>query len=87
MISSCIGTCTWHIRLYCKAAEAKIKIILILFPLTPYPTDPKKLPLPKKFYCNFSYKIIFFNIVNYREAKISCFRRIHCLIMLSMIAF
>ena len=40
----------WH------AAQAKIKIIFV----SPYPTDPKKLPLPKKIYCNFSYKIFFF---------------------------
>ena len=56
-------------------SKAKIKITFV----SPYPTDPKKLPLPKKFYCNFPYKIFFFFIiiVNYTEAKISCFRRIH----------
>ena len=70
-------------HLFQLSIKAKIKIIFV----SPYPTDPKKMPLPKKFYCNFSYKIIFSIIVYYREAKISCFRRIHCLIMLSMIAF
>ena len=35
--------------------RAKSKIIFV----SPYLTNPKKLPLPKKFYCNFSYKIIF----------------------------
>ena len=41
---------------HCDYTGAKIKIIFV----TPYPNDPKKLPLPKKFYCNFSCKIIFF---------------------------
>ena len=45
--------------------KAKIKIIFV----SPYPTDPKKLPLPKKFYCNFSYKIIFFLLLLITERQ------------------
>ena len=64
--------------------QAKIKIIFV----SPYQTDPKKLPQPpKKLLQFFIQDYFFFIIVNYREAKISGIRRIHCLIMLSMIAF
>ena len=47
------------------------KLELYLF-LPTRPTLSKKLPLPKKFYCNFnfSYKIFFFIMVNYREANV-----------------
>ena len=57
MISSCIGTCTWHIRLYCKAAEAKIKIILILFPLTRQTL--KNCPYAKNFIAIFHTRLFF----------------------------
>ena len=67
MISSSIGTCTWHIGLYCKAAEVKIKIILILLPLT-RPTL-KNCPYPKDFIAIFHTRLFFLLLLITKRQK------------------